>query len=495
MIVPKFIEDRVWAGSEASLKQVLADQDIRAARIAAGTYTPREEEDRPSRLLEVEDGVAVLSISGPLVNDDDALWNQMTGKTGYPEIQAALVEAAMDPEVKHVLLNIDSGGGQVSGVEDTGNLIRQVQQVKPVTTYSGGNMYSAAYWLGSTAGEVHAAKGTGVGSIGVIATHMEQSERLKMDGIGVTVIRAGKYKALTNSVEKLSDEGKAIIEADVQAAYKDFVNHVADSRGKSYEYTDTVMAQGREFRGQAAVEVGLVDSITTFDAVVSNIKEKLMDTSKSFMDNRGKQSTALRVETHGDGNSMPKKTLTEADIAALAAGASLDASASNAQPAEEPKDDAAVKPEVSAEVGKDEAEGEKAEVKAESKVEEKVDASASTLKFMADQLKAAQDELFAARLALSKLEDKHADLAAVVGPLKDIAAKAINNMRVALNSSPMDFSALGASQILADHTAMAANFESKFKVGGVAAVEVAVEPKGSKKTDALTQARLNAVRF
>lgn len=482
--MPMVMEDRVWAGSEASLQAALHAEEARATRIAAGDKWGHEEEREDSRLLSIDDsGLATIQIKGSLNNSSDAWWNECIGATGYPEIREALVQAANNPEVQHIMLDIDSGGGAVSGVADTANLIRMVNdKVKPVSTFTDGNMMSAAYWLGSAAGSIHASKGAGVGSIGVIATHMERSKMLAEAGIGVNVIRAGKYKALANSVEPLSDEGRKQIQSSVDAAYEIFVGHVAEMRGKSYEYADKVMAEGREFFGQAAADAGLVDSITSFDALVGEIKKKFIDPSAKSMDNRRQQAgQGLRVESQGDAVMAGKKTLTEAEIAALAAGAPLEAAAAPAEPVGG----------VATEVVEPAAEEQKPDVEAK----QEVDTSAQSLKFMADQLKAAQDDLLAARIAQSKAEDKLAELNAIVEPLKAIAAKAVNNMRVALGGSVMDMASMSAAQVVADHAAMSESFLAKFKVGGVAAVSATVDEKEGRSVDAMTQARLNAVRF
>lgn len=480
------IEDRVWAGSEASLQAALNAEEARAARIAAGDRWD-EDEREDSRLLSIdEDGLATIQIKGGLNNSADALWNEWIGATGYPEIREALVQAANNPDVKHILLDIDSGGGAVAGVADTGNLIRLVNdKVKPVTTFTDGNMMSAAYWLGAAAGSVYATKGAGVGSIGVIATHMERSKMLAEAGIGVNVIRAGKYKALANSVEPLSEEGRKQIQAAVNAAYDIFVDHVATMRGKSAEHVDTVMAQGREFFGQAAADAGLVDGIMSFDALVGEIKKKFIDPSVKSMDNRRQQAGGLRVEHQGDAVMAGKKTLTEAQIAALAAGANLEAAA----------DQGTVDVEAAVEGAPAETSAETPQTEDPStETKQEVDTSAQSLKFMTDQLKAAQDDLLAARLAQAKAEDKLSELTAVVEPLKAIAAKAVNNMRVALGGSAMDMSAMSPAQVVADHAAMSESFLSKFKAGGVSAVSATEKPKSETQLSAVEQARLNAVR-
>jgi signal peptide peptidase SppA len=495
--MPRVTEERVWAGTEASLHAALDAEEARATRMAAGERLGDKDRET-SRLLAIDDaGVATISIKGPLTNDGDADWNEWVGMTGYPEIRDAMISAATDTSVQHIILDIDSGGGAVSGVDDTAKLIRLVHDnVKPVTAFTDGSMYSAAYWLGSSAGEVYASKAAGMGSIGVIAAHMERSEMLKEAGIGVTVVRAGKYKALANGVEKLTEEGKAQIQAGVDAAYKIFVGHVAEMRGKSYEFADSVMAQGREFYGQAGADAGLVDGIKSFDQVMSDVKRNFVDPSIKTAYTPGKQATGLRVEKDNGENGMGmkvRKALSEQDIAALAAGATLEAD-------QAPETGAQAETVVAAQVDDVEVSAQ-VETSDEASVEgtgvgqaAEVDASAGALKFVAEQLKAAQDDLVASKIEASKLKDKLEMLEAVVEPLKDIAAKAVNNMRVALGGSLIDMSASSPAQILAEHVSVSASFAAKFKVGGVSATNVEEQVK-KPAVGASHMARVNAARY
>lgn len=495
--MPRVTEERVWAGTEASLHAALDAEEARATRMAAGERLGDKDRET-SRLLAIDDaGVATISIKGPLTNDGDAIWNEWMGMTGYPEIRDAMISAATDTSVQHIVLDIDSGGGAVSGVDDTAKLIRLVHDnVKPVTAFTDGSMHSAAYWLGSSAGEVYASKAAGMGSIGVIATHMERSEMLKEAGIGVTVVRAGKYKALANGVEKLTEEGKAQIQAGVDAAYKIFVGHVAEMRGKSYEFADSVMAQGREFYGQAGADAGLVDGIKSFDQVMSDVKRNFVDPSIKTAYTSGKQATGLRVEKDNGENGMGmkvRKALSEQDIAALAAGATLEAD-------QAPETGAQAETDVAAQVDDVEVSAQ-VETSDEASVEgtgvgqaAEVDASAGALKFVAEQLKAAQDDLVASKIEASKLKDKLEMLEAVVEPLKDIAAKAVNNMRVALGGSLIDMSASSPAQILAEHVSVSASFAAKFKVGGVSATNVEEQVK-KPAVGASHMARVNAARY
>ena len=500
-------QEGVWAGTEASLKASLEAEEGISKRMAAGGYDDDDDDEEGPRLLEVTDGVAVVSIKGPL-NNDEGIWNQIFGMTGYPEIREAMITAANDPEVKQILLDIDSGGGAVSGVSDTANLIRLINdQVKPVSTFSDGTMASAAYWLGCAAGEVYAGRTSVVGSIGVLSTHKEYSQALKEAGVGVTVVRAGKYKALANSVEPLSAEGKAQIQQVVDAAYEVFVEHVASMRGQTFDYADQTMAQGQEFVGEAAVKAGLLDSITTFDQVIGSLKAKAIDASNKFMDNRGKPKVPLMgqggtsLSGEPDMGMKNKQALTEKDIAALAAGASaLNAGAE--QSAEELAAVEAAKLEavepgaaasnvvvdlvVSAEAAKEVVDA----------AIEKVDASAATVQLLNSQLAAKDEALIQAHVKISKLEDQIATTSASADPLREIACKSINNMQVALGGSALDMQGMNGVQIVAEHNRLSEQFAAKFKVGGIAAVN-AEQPKqnGAVGGDALAAARLAAVRF
>ena len=489
------MEERVWAGSEGSYDAALTAEQGLAERTASGQFDDDEDEDSP-RLLSVEDGIATVSIKGPLVNSDSP-WLQYFGVTGYPEIRAAMLAAAEDPEVTQILLDIDSGGGAVSGVDDTAKLIRLVNdRVKPVTTYTDGAMCSAAYWLGSAAGEVFASKGAIVGSIGVIATHKEYSEAYKKEGVGVTVVRAGKFKALANSNEKLTEAGKAQLQKIVDASYEIFVDHVAAMRGKSYEYADKTMADGQEFIGQASVDVGLVDAVKTFDALITDLKGDSVAQSTNLMDNRNndrfKLSGSTSTELSGDAN-MAKKALTEADIAALAAGVQVTASAEPEPAVEANAGDSAADVSAAGEVGSEEQTSQNAAVEPVAEDAK----TAATVQLLTSQIQERDASLLAAGIKIAKLEEQVAEMAATSAPLVEIAALAISNMRIAMRGSAYAAEGATPGQVLAEDKSVSEQFKKQFKVGGVAAVsgdDQSAESGRAYVMTNVTQAQSDAVR-
>jgi signal peptide peptidase SppA len=266
------LHNTLWAGTEEALNFALAlEAKILAADLRA-FHRGAEEEDSPP--YQRAGNVAIISTRGPLLNVDNPIL-EFFGIATYPGIRRKFIAAAQDAKVEHIVHDIDSGGGAVSGVDDTGQLIASVnRRIKPVTTFTGGNMLSAALWLGVSAHKVFASRTAMVGSLGVIATHMDHSEALKKEGIKPTVIRVGKFKALANPMEPLTDAAREQIETKMEAAYRLFVEHVSASRKVDYAVADKKMGEGREFFGEQAKAVGLVDGISTFDAMLSVLQAK-----------------------------------------------------------------------------------------------------------------------------------------------------------------------------------------------------------------------------
>lgn len=474
------VDERLWAGPQSNYMAVLDAQTAIMGAIAAGKSADEEDEDDGSYLLSVDSGVGVIEIAGSLVNSDSP-WLQYFGMTGYPEIRAAMIEAAENPDVKEILLDIKSGGGAVSGVDDTAQLIRHINDnIKPVTAFAE-NAASAAYWLGSSAGRVVAGKTSLVGSIGVIATHMEYSEQLKADGIGVTVVRAGSEKARANSVEKLNAKGEEQISQAVHATYEVFVNHVADMRGKSYEYTDKQMADGKEFIGQAALDVGLVDAISTYDAVISDLKEKALASSNKTMQNqrKGGITSPIGAKSCSGDNIMARKTLNEQEALAASLGVDLTANADVVD--------------LTANAGVVETAN---PVQAVSEPVESAAVSQSAVDVLAAQLKDKDAELIQSKIDTAKLQDKLADIEATITPMREIVSKSINTMQVALGGSAASHDGMDAKLLVAEHARVAASFTASFKVGGVSAsASEAVEATKATTVDPRHIARVNAARF
>jgi signal peptide peptidase SppA len=502
------VEDTLWAGTEASYTAYLDAVERGNALEASSSPNPKGEEEENS-LLEVKSGVGVISIKGPLTNQDSWI-NALIGITSYNDIRRALIDAAAHPEVKTILLDVDSGGGAVNGVMDLASLIRLVNdRIKPVVSITGGAMMSAAYWLGMSAGRVLAGKTATVGSIGVIATHKEVSEAMKKDGIHVTVLRAGKYKALANPYEPLSKEAQAQIQKVLDAVYGAFVGEVAAMRGKPVEWVDEHMAQGREFIGEEAVAAGLVDGVSSYDTLFAELSKEVLDKSEKSKQNpyQSKKNPTFK------GSDM-KKVLSQLELATLSALAEIgeageiqalageavppvapaaaDAQAPAAADAQAPAAATAPAADAQAPAAATAPAAETAPAQAPAQATATTDSAVVTL--LREQLVEAQASLVTARVELEQLKKEHTLAGSEASALIGIVAKSVSTMSVALGGSPIDGTAMKPADLLAEHQRLATAFQEKFKAGGVAAVDAAADAKNIAPFDPLYRAKLAAVR-
>lgn len=451
-------EEKLWAGSDAGYEIALKAETAMLAR------TDFETQDAPlgSRLLRIENGLATISVNGPLVNSDSPLLD-MFGLVGYPEIDASILEAARNTDVQQILLSVSSGGGSVSGVESTADLISTVNKIKPVTAYAH-TAASAAYWMVSSAGQIYAGKTAMIGSVGVSATHRQFVEANKKDGIGVTVIRSGSEKALANSHEKLGAGGESQIKQAVMATHDIFFDHVVAKRGLNREAASKTVGQSREFIGQAAVDAGLVDGIASYAQVVSDLQRKIVDKSVKRADNRGKASNNA---LSGEIRMAHKETLSEQEVAALSAGVDLSAST---EAASDPVIPEAQTPATQASQDR-------------------------SLSMLMAQIQTKDDALLQAGIKVAKLEEKLADGMTTRDPLRAIAIKSLGTMRIALGGSALSMDGASDAELVAEHRRISEQFTSKFKAGGVVAVttDADVEKKVEFKMTNVIAAQMRAL--
>lgn len=244
--------------------------DLKALKSAREMIAPSIDEQRG---YQIDRGVAIISVDGVLTKNR-TFFSYLFGGTSMRDIGDAVRNAIDDSQVHSILLRIDSPGGTVDGTEELATQIRAARQQKPVIALADGMMASAAYWIGSAADTVYiSGSTTEVGSIGVVASHVDVSEQDRMFGEKYTEITAGKYKRIASMHKPLSEEGRAYIQDQVDDLYKIFVDSVAEFRGRSVEQM-LEAADGKVFIGRKAVEMGLVDGISSLDEIITKLQEE-----------------------------------------------------------------------------------------------------------------------------------------------------------------------------------------------------------------------------
>jgi len=223
-------------------------------------------------LPEAGPGIALIPVYGSLVRRSLGV-DAASGLTAYADIDQQIDQALADPAVHGILLDVDSPGGEAGGVFELGERIRLANAVKPVWAIAADAAFSAAYALACGASRLVVSRTGGVGSIGVIALHVDQSLRDARDGYRFTAIFAGDRKNDFSPHAPLTDAAASRLQAEVDRLYGLFVAHVAAMRGLGEESVRAT--QAGLFFGAEAVAAGLADAEGSLDHTLSEFAEVL----------------------------------------------------------------------------------------------------------------------------------------------------------------------------------------------------------------------------
>lgn len=217
---------------------------------------------------DVVEGVAIIPIQGTLVQKLGTL-RPYSGMTGYDGIRACFLRAMNDSEVTAICLDIDSPGGEVAGCFDLVDEIYASRGSKPIWAILSESAYSAAYALASAADKIIVPRTGGVGSVGVIVMHVDWSQKIKSEGLQVTIITYGDRKAESNPYEPLSDAARKAIQSDIDEMGRLFVSTVSRNRGIAEKtIRDTEAAC---FLGADGVQLGLADKVASPDSAFRDL--------------------------------------------------------------------------------------------------------------------------------------------------------------------------------------------------------------------------------
>ena len=244
--------------------------------LTASEFSPEAAFDRSSRAerrdYAVSDGgVAVIPVMGTLVQRSSGL-DAMSGLTSYARIGAQLADALADTQVRAILMDIDSPGGEVAGLFDLVDAIHAARNVKPVWAVANESAYSAAYAIASAAERITMPRTAGVGSIGVIAMHVDQSAKDAKQGYVYTPVYAGSRKIDGSEHFPLSDEARASLQGEVDRLYGLFVATVA--RNRAIDPDAVRVTEAGWLNPQEAVAGGFADGISTFAETIRELERR-----------------------------------------------------------------------------------------------------------------------------------------------------------------------------------------------------------------------------
>ena len=253
--------DEPWAITSSALTTIL---DIAARQNAPPEAVAAKlgRELQNSYRLEIRDGIAVLPVVGPLFRYAN-LFTQVSGASSYELLAKDFTQAVENPDVKAIILNIDSPGGEVNGCAEFADMIHEARGVKPIVAYASGDAASGAYWIAAAADEIVVSKTSALGSIGVVGVYRGNKGE---DAVEV-VSSQSPYKRLDPD----TDDGRARLQKRIDAMADVFVEAVAKYRGVASSHVQNHYGSGDVFIGDAAVKQGLADRIGSFEKLLSEL--------------------------------------------------------------------------------------------------------------------------------------------------------------------------------------------------------------------------------
>jgi ClpP class serine protease len=216
-----------------------------------------------AKMSMVRNGTAIVPLIGAIYPRSNMV-SASSGGTSLDTVMRDMRVAWASSDVERIVMLIDSPGGVVSGLGEAAETLRAGR--KPLVSFVTGVAASAAYWLGSQAGDIVLDRAASVGSIGVVASRTRQEAADSNGRRAYEIVSSGApYKRPDPS----TDEGRAAIQRDVDAVESVFVADVAAGRGVSEGVVREQFGKGAMVSAAEAVRVGMADRVGTLEGVLS----------------------------------------------------------------------------------------------------------------------------------------------------------------------------------------------------------------------------------
>ncbi len=223
-------------------------------------------------------GLGAFMIKGLMHSGNVSLQDTSAPKVGVIEIKGVIAESVQvikelgkfrkNPQVKAVVVRIDSPGGAVGASQELFQEIRQLDEIKPVVVSMSSVAASGGYYAALGARTIVANPGTITGSIGVIMKIPNLQKLMEKLGIGTTVIKSGRLKDLGSVSRDLTPEEKAVLKNVMDDIHQQFISDVAASRNLTVDQVRKI-ADGRIISGKQAKALGLIDELGNFRTAVN----------------------------------------------------------------------------------------------------------------------------------------------------------------------------------------------------------------------------------
>lgn len=261
MTISDAIDRAIWALDEdwlRTLRGIAIGEGEGPEAVAARLGRPLQN----AQDVSVRNGVAVIPLVGPIFRYAN-LFTQVSGATSIEIFARDLRVALDDPQVKAILLEINSPGGQVDGVNEAADMIAAAE--KPIVAYVGGTAASAAYWLASAADRIVVDATARLGSIGVVTT-VNVDKNAKDGTVEIVSSQSPNKRA-----DVTTAEGRSVVQAQVDSIADVFIDAVAANRGVSRDVVIGEFGGGSVKIGRAAIAAGMADSAGSLESTLATL--------------------------------------------------------------------------------------------------------------------------------------------------------------------------------------------------------------------------------
>lgn len=265
------------------LIEMIEGGDVKGAqRVILDALEAREQAAATQRPAPIVGGIAVLPISGTIMPRGGGFFFELFGLTSAESIGQKFAAAVADSSVGAIILDVNSPGGSVQGIDELSKQIFDARGSKPIVAVANHLAASAAYWIATAADELVVTPSGEVGSVGVFAAHTDISQALERDGIKTTLISAGKYKVEGNPYQPLSEEAQAAYQARVDQYYSMFTGAIARNRATPVADVRAGYGQGRAVGAKEALSLGMVDGIETIQQTIDRLGRRQTKSARTL---------------------------------------------------------------------------------------------------------------------------------------------------------------------------------------------------------------------
>ena len=216
--------------------------------------------------------VGLIEVSGPIT--DSGASGLLGGTSGGARDFIREVETArQDPQIKSVVIRINSPGGSASASQEMYGAVMRLREEKPVIASMGDVAASGGYYVAAACDKIYANRATTTGSIGVITQLLNYQDLFDKLGLDEATIKSGKFKDAGNPARPLTPEERQLFQGLINNLYNQFVNDIVAGRkeatnGKLTRAKLIPLADGRVFTGEQAAKNGLIDATDDLYAAV-----------------------------------------------------------------------------------------------------------------------------------------------------------------------------------------------------------------------------------